>query len=72
MIQGKEGKGMQKVKIFKSYVNETRDTTSIESSLNSFVRDKKIISMNQSVVAKPGTEGTNAIYFMVVTVIYED
>ncbi len=63
---------MQKVKIFKSHVNESRDTASIESTLNAFVKEKKIISVTQSVVAKPGTEGTTAIYFMVVTVVYEE
>lgn len=63
---------MQKVKIFKSHINESRDTASIESTLNAFVKGKKIISVTQSVVAKPGTEGTNAIYFMVVTVVYEE
>lgn len=63
---------MQKVKVFKSHVNESRDTTSIESALNAFVKDKKIISVTQSVAAKPGTEGASAIYFMVVTVVYEE
>lgn len=63
---------MQKVKIFKSHINESRDTTSIESSINAFVKGKKIISVTQSVAAKPGTEGPTAIYFMVVTVVYEE
>ena len=63
---------MQKVKIFKTYVNELKDTSSLESNLNIFVQDKKIISVTQSVVPKPGTPETNPLYFMVVTVVYDD
>ena len=36
---------MQKVKIFKTHVNELKDTNSLESSLNLFVQEKKIISV---------------------------
>ena len=63
---------MQKVKIFKTHVNELKDTNSLESNLNLFVQDKTIISVTQSVVPKPGTPESNALYFMVVTVVYED
>ena len=63
---------MQKVKIFKTHVNEVSDTNSLESKLNTFVRDKTIISVTQSVVPKPETPEKNSLYFMVVTVVYED
>ena len=63
---------MQKVKIFKTHVNELKDTNSLESSLNLFVQDKKIISVTQSVVPKPGTQDRGSLYFMVVTVVYDD
>ena len=63
---------MQKVKIFKTHVNELKDTNSLESSLNLFVQDKTIISVTQSVVPKPGTAEMGALYFMVVTVVYDD
>lgn len=71
---------MQKVKIFKSHVNEISDTNSIESALNTFVKDKKIISVTQSVVAKPNTSDLSTheqkksgqFYFIVITVVYDD
>ena len=63
---------MQKVKVFKSYVNEMKDTSSLESNLNLFVQDKTIISVTQSIVPKTGTSESNALYFMVVTVVYDD
>ena len=63
---------MQKVKIFKTHVNELKDTNSLESNLNLFVQDKTIISVTQSVVPKPGTPEAGALYFMVVTVVYDD
>lgn len=71
---------MQKVKIFKSHVNEVNDTNYIESNLNTFIKDKKIISVTQSVVAKPNTpdaatcrkEATGPLYFIVITVVYDE
>lgn len=71
---------MQKVKIFKSNVNESMDTNFIESNLNTFIKDKNIISITQSVVAKPSTpntttrnkEKTGQLYFIVITVFYDD
>ena len=63
---------MQKVKIFKTHINELKDTNSMESNLNLFVQDKTIISVTQSVVPKLGTSETNPLYFMVVTVVYDD
>lgn len=63
---------MQKVKIFKSHVNELTDTNSLENTLNNFVKDKSIISVTQSVVPKPGTAEKGSLYFMVVTVVYDD
>ena len=63
---------MQKVKIFKTHVNELKDTSSLESNLNLFVQDKTIISVTQSVVPKLGTPETSPLYFMVVTVVYDD
>ena len=63
---------MQKVKIFKTHVNELKDTSSLESNLNLFVQDKTIISITQSVVPKLGASETSPLYFMVVTVVYDD
>lgn len=63
---------MQKVKVFKTHVNELTDTNSLESALNAFVKDKIIISVTQSVVPKPGTPEKGSMYFMVVTVVYDD
>lgn len=70
---------MQKVRIFKSHVNEVKDTNSIESNLNTFIKDKTIISVTQSVVAKPNTANTtpsqekqSQLYFIVITVVYDD
>ena len=63
---------MQRVKIFKSHINEVSDTNNIESSLNSFVKDKNIISITQSMVAKPGTPEKGSLYFITITVVYDD
>lgn len=63
---------MQRVKVFKSTVTDITDNNSLEHNFDLFVKDKEIISVTQSVTPKPGTEGKNASYFMVVTVVYDD
>lgn len=61
---------MNKIKIFKSHITETKDTNFIESSLNSFIKGKDIISINQSVTPSVGTQGE--LYFIVITVVYRE
>lgn len=63
---------MQHVKIFKSNINEVSDTNHLESSISSFVKGKTIISLTQTMVEKPKSTEKNTLYFIVITVLYED
>lgn len=62
-----------KIKVFKSHLSELEDTNSIESKINSFIKNKTIVSIEQSVVPKiqRGTK-PECIYFTVITILYED
>lgn len=69
------------VKIFKSHINETTDTNSIEYQVNSFVKGKNVVAIEQSVVRRETereaspirAQGPTApLYFIVITVLYEE
>ena len=66
------GEVVQHVKIFKSNINEVSDTNHLESSISSFVKGKTIISLTQTMVEKPKSTEKNTLYFIVITVLYED
>lgn len=64
-----------KIKIFKSHVSEVADTNNIESSLNQFIRNKKVISIEQSMVPKIQNSALSKeerLYFVIITVLYEE
>ncbi|MDF2891229.1 MAG: hypothetical protein K0R80_1596 [Clostridia bacterium] len=57
-----------KVKIFKSHIAENYDSNNIEANVNSFIRDKKVVSIQQSTCFNE----TSNTAFIAITVLYEE
>lgn len=60
-----------KIKTFRSHFDEVTDTNGIESKINSFIKDKKVIDIKQSISPKIGENGETHKYFALITVLYE-